>query len=85
MYQVRLSTKAQKDLKQLKKLVLYPKIVIALTRLQVNPWLGDIKYLPTYKLADWRFRIGDYRILYDVDKNNKKVYIARIWHRGHDY
>ena len=48
-------------------------------------YTGDIKYLPTYKLADWRLRVGDYRILYDVDKERKEVQILRIWHRGHGY
>jgi len=85
MYQVKLSTRAQKDLKHLKTTAIYPKIITALKSLRINPFTGDIKYLPTYKLADWRLRIGDYRILYDINKNEKAVQVVRIWHRGHDY
>lgn len=85
MYQVKLSTHAQKDLRHLKRTVIYPKIIIALKDLQINPHAGDIKYLPTCKLADWRLRVGDYRILYDIDKDENMVKVIRIWHRGHGY
>lgn len=85
MYHVRLSTKAQKDLRRLKSTVMYGKIIDALDQLGRNPYTGDIKYMPTYKLADWRKRVGDYRILYDIDNKKKDVQVLRIWHRGHDY
>ncbi len=44
---------------------------------------GDIK-----KIIDidfWRLRIGDYRVFYDVDTNDNKVYILSVRHRSKAY
>jgi len=85
MHKVKLSTKAQKDLKHLARTVIYDKIVAVLHELSRDPYSGDIKCLTTHKLADWRKRVGDYRILYDIENKKKEVHILRIWRRGHGY
>lgn len=44
---------------------------------------GDIK-----KIIDpdfWRLRVGDYRVFYDVDSNDKIVYILSVRHRSKAY
>jgi mRNA interferase RelE/StbE len=33
----------------------------------------------------WRIRVGDYRILYDIDDRERTVTVARIRHRGEAY
>ncbi|HJD60858.1 MAG TPA: type II toxin-antitoxin system RelE/ParE family toxin [Rickettsia endosymbiont of Degeeriella rufa] len=33
----------------------------------------------------YRYRYGDYRIIYEVDKNNKLVSVLRVWHRSEVY
>ncbi|MBS3817139.1 MAG: type II toxin-antitoxin system RelE/ParE family toxin [Candidatus Thermoplasmatota archaeon] len=44
---------------------------------------GDIKRI---KGTDyWRLRVGDYRVFYDVDKGEKKVYIISVRHRSNAY
>ncbi len=32
-----------------------------------------------------RLRVGDYRIIYDVDDESQKVYVAEVWHRQRNY
>jgi len=32
-----------------------------------------------------RLRVGDYRILYDVDDDRRKVLVAEVWHRQMGY
>lgn len=34
---------------------------------------------------EWRIRVGDYRIVYEVDDDNRRVLILEIWHRQRDY
>ena len=42
------------------------------------PNITNIKALKSHPLADYRLRVGDYRILFDVDWENKKIYILKI-------
>jgi mRNA interferase RelE/StbE len=49
------------------------------------PNFGDIKKLSSYALADFRFRIGKYRVLFDVDEKNKKILLFRVLHRKDAY
>lgn len=44
---------------------------------------GDIK-----KIIDtdfWRLRVGDYRVFYDIDPDQKIVYILSVRHRSKAY
>ena len=53
-------------------------------QLEQNPFRGkDIKYLKSKDL--YRYRIGGYRVIYDIDKNNKRVGILLIDKRGDVY
>ena len=46
--------------------------------LEINPFYGpNIKLLRGEKKL-YRYRIGDYRIIYKIDKNAKKVIISLI-------
>lgn len=49
---------------------------------QNNP-LDFAERLTDYKFGDWRFRIGDYRILFDAEKD--KIIILKIGHRKDSY
>lgn len=67
--------------KQLKKLPLYinEKVVKALNMIQENP-LSGIKLHG--ELSDYyKFRVGDYRIVYKFDKKTSIVEVVRIEHR----
>jgi len=43
---------------------------------------GDVKHLINFT-PEYRLRVGDYRILFEVDKNQIKIY--RIMHRKEVY
>lgn len=32
-----------------------------------------------------RLRVGDYRIIYEVDDDLQELYVAEVWHRQRDY
>ncbi|GAB6888902.1 type II toxin-antitoxin system RelE/ParE family toxin [Desulfothermus okinawensis JCM 13304] len=49
------------------------------------PNLSQIKHLKNHYLADYRLRIGDYRILFDVNWEKKEIYILKIGHRKNIY
>lgn len=34
---------------------------------------------------EWRVRVGDYRIVHEVDDDNRKMLILEVWHRQRDY
>ena len=49
------------------------------------PEQGDIKKLSSNFTADYRLRVGRYRILFDVDENSKKILLYRVLHRSCSY
>ncbi|HEV8045455.1 MAG TPA: type II toxin-antitoxin system RelE/ParE family toxin [Rubrobacter sp.] len=32
-----------------------------------------------------RLRVGDYRVIYEVDDDRREVFVAEVWHRQRDY
>ena len=81
MYQAILSSRAQKSLKKFSQKDL-KKIKKTVLKLEENPrCFGTIKlsYAP---VASYRFRTGDYRILFDINDDKKVVAILDIRRRG---
>jgi len=86
-YEVRLTTKAESDL-----LVFEQSIQKRITRklqffaISKNP-LNYAKKLKRSHLGTYRFRIGDYRAIFDIDKkgNINILLILRIKHRREVY
>lgn len=83
-FKIILSPRAEKDLKKLERSVLL-RIDRALLFLEKNPYPAKIKYLKDVKLAQFRIRVGDYRILYDIYSKKQIIYIIRIGHRKNIY
>ena len=60
---------------------------------KLKPILGKLKdnpfSIPYKKLKGkenlFRIRIGDYRLIYSIDKKKKKIYLIRILHRQKAY
>ena len=73
---------AEKELKRLPDLVL-ARIDAALLRLEDNPYACPIKKLTNH--PGYRMRVGDYRILLEIDPKGKTVFIAAIRHRREAY
>ena len=73
--------KAQKDIAKLPKNDL-KKVLLAIKDLENYPNISNIKKLVNFKPV-YRKRIGDYRILFDVEDN--QIFIGRVLHRKDSY
>jgi mRNA interferase RelE/StbE len=85
MYEVELLPKAEKtfvhaDAVLAQKLARCFRLLEAdpLRHPNVKPLVGQLKGL-------FRFRVGDYRVLYRIDLKKKIVYVVRIVHRKEAY
>ena len=82
-YRVVLKSSAEKELFRLSNPVsdrIFPKIKALGTDLRPN---GCKKLIGGRNL--WRIRIGDYRVIYAIDDQSKKVEVTRIAHRREVY
>ena len=72
-------------LKQLDKLQLQisDRIYKKVEELSENPFSKDIKKLKGE--SAFRLRVGDYRVILDIDVKNKMIYILRLGHRKNIY
>jgi mRNA interferase RelE/StbE len=58
------------------------RVVRVLTRIRINPY----RYLRKLAGTDaFRLRVGDYRIIIDVDERKRTLVILRIGHRKNIY
>ena len=82
MYELVYSQSALKTLEKLEKKD-KERIIVALERLRIRPESCDIKKL--IGIHGFRFRVGDYRIIFDMDKNKLLILILKIGHRKNIY
>jgi len=78
---VNVLNKAQKDLKKIDTQDI-KKILLAIKELENYPNVSNIKKLVNFKPI-YRKRVGDYRILFDIEDN--KIFVGRILHRKESY
>ena len=45
----------------------------------------DLKTLQHYDIADFRLRVGDYRILLNKDDERREIHLLRVLHRSKLY
>lgn len=45
----------------------------------------DIKLISSREEAIYRIRIGDYRIIYEIDEENKRIMVTKIFIREKGY
>lgn len=83
-FKVHLIQKAQKDLDKIRG-KLYDLLYADLLKLSSNPFPIGYKHMISFGYGKYRIRLGDYRILYDVDTKKKIVYILKIGHRREIY
>jgi mRNA interferase RelE/StbE len=79
-YKVELKPKAIKDLKGLPKTE--GKRIIEKLKLLEDDLQGNVKRLTNYT-PEYRLRVGDWRVLFEVD--DKKIIVYRIRHRKEAY
>lgn len=80
IWELQIAKSAKKNLK------LFPKkdtdkILSALEDFFNNPYSGDIEKIEGEENT-WRRRIGNYRIIYDIDKDNKIISVRTISRRA---
>lgn len=64
---------------------LQERLTDAIEKLRHNPRPPGVKMLHGEMRGAWRLRVGDYRILYDIDDKSKKVILLEIAHRREIY
>lgn len=82
--QIQITSKAQKDFKKLDPKV-QKQITKAILKLEKDRIPQQFKPLIGYEIAQFRLRVGDYRIVYDVYDEDRVVLILRIGHRKDIY
>lgn len=84
MFEIKYSRQAVKFLKSLdKKLVL--RIFLKIEKLKEEPIPHDSKTVEGYSEKLFRARVGDYRILYEVDYKNNLIGVVKIEKRARAY
>ncbi len=80
-YRLVYTRKAEKDIKKLDPSV---KSIIgkSILKLRNNPFRYSEKLID-YKIGTYRFRIGDYRVIFDIEGND--IIILRVGHRREIY
>jgi len=83
VHEVLLERTAERDLKGLSRVV-YDRIVPHLKALSQNPRPTGCKKIAGSR-SDWRIRIGDHRVIYEINDRAKVVKVMRIRHRREVY
>jgi len=84
MLEVGYSNQTSKFLKKIDK-VLLKRLLEKIEELKERPFLHDTKIIKGYEEKIYRVRIGDYRILYEVDHKNNTLGIVKIDKRSKVY
>lgn len=77
-----LSTKADRQLRKIPSRM-YQFIIERIEELAINPTPVSAKKL--VQREGWRLRVGDYRVLYTVDRKKKEITILSVAHRKEVY
>ncbi len=83
MYRVLLERAAEKDLSRLSSDV-HDRVIVAMQALGVNPRPIGCRKLAGSK-HDWRIRVGDYRVIYEISNEVRIVRVNRVRHRREVY
>lgn len=83
MYEVWLERRAERDLHRLPEDI-YARVVSALKALGENPRPSGVRKISSSR-SDWRLRIGNWRVVYEIDDKAKAVRVFRVRHRREAY
>ena len=83
MYEVYLERAAERDLRKLPAETFH-RIIPRIRALAETPRPPGCRKL-TGSDSDWRIRIGEYRVIYEIDDAGKTVRIFRVRHRREAY
>lgn len=83
MYEVFLERAAERDLTRLSASD-FRRIISHIKNLADNPRPSGCHKISGSK-NDWRVRIGDYRVIYEIDAKARAVRVMRVRHRRETY
>jgi mRNA interferase RelE/StbE len=83
VYEVYLERAAEHDLKRL-PIEIYRRVIDDIKGLTADPRPSGCRKISGSK-SDWRIRIGDYRVVYEIDEKTKVVRVMRVRHRREAY
>ncbi len=83
MYRVLLERSAEKDLTRLSAEI-HDRVIAVIQTLALNPRPSGCRKLTGSK-NDWRIRVGDYRVVYEIADSVRIVRVNRVRHRGGVY
>jgi len=81
MYEIIFSNKSKKQLEKLEK-PLQKRIIDALERIRIRPGAHITKLVGEY---GYKLRVGDYRIILDLNKTQLLILIITVGHRKNIY
>ncbi len=82
-YEVNLSRSVRKDLRRIDKQEV-PRLVSAIDSLAQTPYPPDSKKL-LGSHHSYRLRLGNYRVLYEVEEDIKVISVFKVGHRKEVY
>lgn len=83
VYEVYLKRSAERDLRRLSANT-FQRIIRQIKDLAENPRPAGCRKI-TGSRNDWRIRIGDYRVVYEIDDKGKAVRVMQVRHRREVY
>ena len=84
MYKVQISSHAKRQIKKLPKEA-YSKLIPRMSTLKNHPHIHHLKKLEGRVTNDWRLRIGDFRVLYEVNESSQEILIYSVIARKDAY
>jgi len=83
MYEILLEGRAECELKRLSA-EKFHQMIAAIKALAENPRQPGCRKIAGSK-SDWRIRVGDHRVLHEIDERSKAVRAMRVRHRREVY
>jgi len=83
VHEVLLESRAERDLKRLSR-DLFARLIAAIQTLADDPRPPGCRKLAGSE-NDWRIRVGDYRVVYEINDRTKTVRVMRVRHRRDVY
>jgi mRNA interferase RelE/StbE len=84
MHEVLLSGQAERDFRRLPAEV-FQRVIAAIRSLGADPRPPGCRKLRGSTRDDYRIRVGEYRVVYEIDDRKKAVRIMRARHRREVY
>ena len=83
MYRVLLERGAEKDIRHLSAKA-HDRVIAEIQALAKNPRPSNCRKLAGTD-SDWRIRVGDYRVIYEIIDDIQEVRVNRVRHRREVY